>query len=108
MRPREGPPGALPFACPGASAGPGPEAPSPALPGGWNREILQALRDKLPILGRPPYRRGRLERSTDGLGVGLYIAQQIAAAHGGQIEVTSSRARGTALSLSLPLAPTQV
>lgn len=37
-----------------------------------------------------------------GSGLGLAIAQQIAYAHGGAIELESSRARGTSFTLSLP------
>ncbi|QVL17771.1 GAF domain-containing sensor histidine kinase [Pseudomonas qingdaonensis] len=38
-----------------------------------------------------------------GLGLGLYIANQIALAHGGRMEVVSSREAGTLFSLRLPL-----
>jgi PAS domain S-box-containing protein len=39
---------------------------------------------------------------TGGLGLGLYIANAIAKAHGGGISVTSSSVRGTVFSLSMP------
>lgn len=38
-----------------------------------------------------------------GLGLGLYIAKQIALAHGGYMDVQSSAAAGTLFSLHLPL-----
>jgi PAS domain S-box-containing protein len=51
-----------------------------------------------------PFRRGTDERSLrrKGLGLGLYIAVQIAAAHGGTIRVRSEGARGTTFTVRLP------
>ncbi len=56
-----------------------------------------------------PFRRGDDERSQRrrGLGLGLYIAVQIAAAHGGTIRVRSDAERGTTFTVRLPLAPTR-
>ncbi len=39
-----------------------------------------------------------------GLGLGLYIAQQVVAAHGGQLSATSSREAGTLFRIELPRA----
>jgi len=52
-----------------------------------------------------PFQRGVDERSQrrKGLGLGLYIAVQIAAAHGGRIRVRSDAAQGTTFSVRLPL-----
>jgi len=48
--------------------------------------------------------RGSLQRSrrSAGLGLGLYIAREIAKAHGGDIEVASSESDGTAFCVRLP------
>lgn len=51
------------------------------------------------------FRRGRTVRSSSrnqGLGLGLFIAQQIARAHGGSISVTSSESDGTTFRVALP------
>ena len=50
-----------------------------------------------------PFQQGARQRArTEGLGLGLYIVQQIARAHGGDIEVESTPAEGTTLRLVLP------
>ena len=41
-------------------------------------------------------------QSSTGLGIGLYIAEQIVTAHGGAIAVTSTEAAGTTLTVTLP------
>lgn len=51
-----------------------------------------------------PFSRLAKAPSRNGLGLGLYIAQQIAHAHGGAIEVASSRAHGTLFTFRQPLA----
>ena len=40
--------------------------------------------------------------SLQGLGLGLYIASQIAQAHGGRIDVESDEANGTTFALTMP------
>lgn len=46
--------------------------------------------------------RGSGERGTGGLGLGLYIAREIARSHRGRLEVESSPAAGTTFTLRLP------
>jgi signal transduction histidine kinase len=49
--------------------------------------------DKIPenLIGQifRPFSRGQIKKGHDGLGLGLFIASEIAEAHGGQIEVIS-------------------
>jgi signal transduction histidine kinase len=51
-----------------------------------------------------PFTRGKQtkHRSSDGLGLGLYISERIVAAHGGKIEVRSSVETGTEFEVVLP------
>jgi signal transduction histidine kinase len=50
-----------------------------------------------------PYSRPATDVPQAGLGLGLYIARQIALAHGGRLEVTSTRETGTVFSFAMPL-----
>jgi signal transduction histidine kinase len=47
-----------------------------------------------------PFERGVQQGA--GLGLGLYIVQEIVRAHGGNVSVTSSAERGTTFALDLP------
>ena len=50
-----------------------------------------------------PYRRGNEhDARSKGLGLGLFIAEQIITAHGGRIEVRSTADEGTTLRVTLP------
>ena len=48
-----------------------------------------------------PFYRGTLKRSLQGLGLGLFIASEIARAHGGTLDVNSS-ADGTRFTFRMP------
>jgi signal transduction histidine kinase len=62
--------------------------------------------DLLPLLFQP-MRVGQDRKPTQssGLGLGLYISQQIALAHGGDIDVTSTEVEGTRMRVRLPRDP---
>jgi phosphoserine phosphatase RsbU/P len=49
-----------------------------------------------------PFSRGAVRPNQQGLGLGLYIASEIARAHGGTLEVTSSTDE-TCFTFSMPL-----
>lgn len=49
-----------------------------------------------------PFSRQGGQKSLQGLGLGLYIASEIARAHAGQIEVASTRSGGTTFTLRMP------
>ncbi|MNE37028.1 Sensor protein TorS [compost metagenome] len=51
-----------------------------------------------------PFSHARGGTPQRGLGLGLYIANQIALAHGGRMEVVSTAETGTLFSFRLPLA----
>jgi phosphoserine phosphatase RsbU/P len=51
-----------------------------------------------------PFFRGAVRRSQQGLGLGLFIVNEIAKAHGGSMEVASSEEE-TRFTFSMPLAP---
>lgn len=53
-----------------------------------------------------PFRRVRASASAiPGMGLGLYVSQRIAEAHGGRIEVTSAPGEGSTFTLRLPIEP---
>lgn len=55
-----------------------------------------------PMKPRDPRHAPRTSVPTGSLGLGLYIAERIIAAHGGHIEVSSSDASGTTFTVCLP------
>jgi signal transduction histidine kinase len=55
-----------------------------------------------------PYSRPGGEHPQAGLGLGLYIASQIAIAHGGRLDVHSTREDGTIFTFTMPLLPTNL
>jgi signal transduction histidine kinase len=58
--------------------------------------------DALPHLFRP-YSRSASGTPQTGLGLGLYIASQIAQSHGGKLDVASTEQQGTTFTFSLPI-----
>ncbi|NJN49056.1 MAG: hypothetical protein HC805_03760 [Alkalinema sp. RL_2_19] len=52
-----------------------------------------------------PYSRSRFDRRLTGLGLGLFLCNQIIQAHMGEIGVESSPDDGSTFWLTLPLAP---
>ena len=57
---------------------------------------IRTIFDAYARLGQP--------RRVPGLGLGLYVAREIVTAHGGEIEATSRKGKGTSLIVHLPLA----
>jgi len=62
--------------------------------------------DLMPLLF-DPFRRGASRDAArgEGLGLGLFIANQIVLAHGGSIDVRSSVQEGTSFTVRLPRVP---
>lgn len=58
--------------------------------------------DLVPRLFDPFHSRSERRARTEGLGLGLYIVQQIVVSHGGRVEVTSSEVTGTTFTICLP------
>ncbi|HEX4422821.1 MAG TPA: hybrid sensor histidine kinase/response regulator [Kofleriaceae bacterium] len=76
---------------------------------GGRRDIVVEVRnagvippDRLATLFEPFQGRPQHAVRSAGLGLGLFIAREIAAAHGGDITVESSEPRGTAVTVRLP------
>jgi signal transduction histidine kinase len=63
-------------------------------------------RELADTLFEPFHSSRKKSRTGRGLGLGLYIAQQIARAHGGRVEVASSEGDGTRFTVHLPRAAT--
>lgn len=60
--------------------------------------------ERLSSLGRP-YERGNVTRS--GFGLGLYIVDRVARAHGGRLDFVTEQGRGTQFIIRLPTAGTE-
>jgi two-component system, sensor histidine kinase and response regulator len=85
-----------------------PGTPISVTVGGLANEIIVIIRnhgaippDLLPTIF-DPFRGARVSSGSQGLGLGLYISQQIVAAHDGTITVESGPQIGTAFSVRLP------
>ncbi|MDR5784370.1 hybrid sensor histidine kinase/response regulator [Caballeronia sp. LZ065] len=60
--------------------------------------------DVLPTIFAP-YRSGRRQNESSGLGLGLYITREIAEMHGGEVRVRSTNDTGTVFEVTLPRVP---
>lgn len=60
--------------------------------------------DVLPTIFAP-YRSGRRQSESSGLGLGLYITREIAEMHGGEVRVRSTNDTGTLFEVTLPRVP---
>ena len=58
--------------------------------------------DLLRVLFDPFHRTTVREKGSQGLGLGLFISQQIVLAHGGHIDVTSTAQEGTTFTVQMP------
>jgi signal transduction histidine kinase len=58
--------------------------------------------DLLPVIFDPYRRSDARSLRSQGLGLGLYVTQQIVLAHGGRIDVRSTEAEGTIFEVTLP------
>jgi signal transduction histidine kinase len=61
----------------------------------------------LPLLFNPFIAESRTRGRRDGLGLGLFIAQAIARAHDGEVQVESSPSSGTTFRFAIPRRPAQ-
>lgn len=59
--------------------------------------------EELAFIFEPFYRGREVRHNSDGMGLGLTIAREIAAAHGGQLTAESTPAQGSTFTLCLPL-----
>jgi signal transduction histidine kinase len=80
---------------------------------GAGSEVSFAVKNQGPVIPaevcgtifEPFQRGGAPNRDPRGLGLGLYIANQIVLAHGGRIEIASTAERGTIFTVHVPRAP---
>ena len=69
------------------------------------RDAMATIFD--PLVRGDSASESRKHRRPGSIGLGLYIAREVAVAHGGSIDVASSEAAGTAFTVTLPrCAPT--
>ncbi|MES2937802.1 MAG: HAMP domain-containing sensor histidine kinase [Pseudomonadota bacterium] len=66
-------------------------------------ESLQVIFD--PLVQLSPRSAARLETPSTNLGLGLFIAREVALGHKGTLEVASDRENGTVFTMQLPLHP---
>ena len=66
----------------------------------WNAGVLDA--DALASVFEPFVLRRARPTERDGVGLGLFLAREIARAHGGRIEAQSAESEGTTFRVTLP------
>jgi signal transduction histidine kinase len=75
---------------------------------GWFELAVTNAGEPIPdtLLGRifEPFSRGTVQPSREGMGLGLYISNQIAAAHGGTLQAVSTPQQ-TRFTFRMPLKP---
>jgi PAS domain S-box-containing protein len=87
-----------------------PDAPVAVSVAGGEAEVILEVHNHGPPIPEDlrqtifePFRRGGRRRTgAEGLGLGLFIVDQIVRAHGGTVEVRSSKAEGTTFSVRWP------
>ncbi len=73
-------------------------------------DVRLSIADDGPGIGRADRRRvfGRFERGrteAPGTGLGLYLVEEVARAHGGRVDLVTAEGRGSTFSLVLPSRP---
>jgi len=73
-------------------------------------EVRLSVTDDGPGIGRADHRRifGRFERGRSeaaGTGLGLYLVEEVARAHGGRVDLVTAEGRGSTFTLVLPVSP---
>jgi signal transduction histidine kinase len=89
-----------------------PETPIKVFVRGEGDQVVLQVHNRGPAIRKSdlagifsPFKRlrsGKAATPTSSLGLGLYIAERIVAAHGGTIAVTSSKADGTTVTARFP------
>jgi len=78
-----------------------------------NDRVKLSVADDGPGIGRRDRKRvfGRFERGASagsGTGLGLYVVDRIARAHGGRVELVTEESRGSTFTLVLPVLPPEI
>ena len=73
-------------------------------------EVRLSVADDGPGIGRSERRRifGRFERGrteAPGTGLGLYLVEEVARAHGGRVDLVTAEGRGSTFTIVLPARP---
>lgn len=72
----------------------------------WVRDHgIGVAANELPHIFERFHRASNLDRSISGLGIGLYLVNELVTRHGGQVRVESIEGKGSTFSVTLPLQP---